>query len=142
MKAMVRFITTALSLRVNEAKSAVDEPKKRKFLGYTFYGRSKLRIASKSIERLKARIRELTQRSVSIRLEVRLTVLSRYLSGWMSYFRLAETSERSAGSGQVGTAPRPVGHHYAADGIDRSLPNGCVSRGCNRSRIDGCNLKV
>jgi group II intron reverse transcriptase/maturase len=90
MKAMVRFITTVLSLRVNEAKSAVDEPRKRKFLGYAFHGRSKLRIASKSIERLKARVRELTRRNVSIRLEDRLAMLSRYLSGWMSYFRLTE----------------------------------------------------
>lgn len=90
MKAMVRFITTVLSLRVNEAKSAVDRPRKRKFLGYTFHGRSKLRIASKSIERLKARVRELTRRNVSIRLEDRLAMLSRYLTGWMSYFRLTE----------------------------------------------------
>ena len=90
MKAMVRFITATLSLRVNEAKSAVDEPKKRKFLGYTFHGRSKLRIATKSIERLKARVRELTRRKVSISLEDRLAKLSRYLRGWMSYFRLTE----------------------------------------------------
>ena len=90
MRAMVRFITKTLSLRVNEAKSAVDEPKKRKFLGYTFHGRSKLRIATKSIERLKARVRELTRRKVSISLEDRLATLSRYLRGWMSYFRLTE----------------------------------------------------
>ena len=90
MRAMVRFITATLSLRVNEAKSAVDEPKKRKFLGYTFHGRSKLRIATKSIERLKARVRELTRRKVSISLEDRLAMLSRYLRGWMSYFRLTE----------------------------------------------------
>lgn len=90
MKAMTRFITSVLSLRVNEAKSGVDEPKKRKFLGYAFHGRSKLRIASKSIERLKARVRELTRRKVSISLEDRLAALSRYLTGWMSYFRLTE----------------------------------------------------
>ena len=92
MGAMVRFITATLSLRVNEAKSAVDEPKKRKFLGYTFHGRSKLRIATKSIERLKARVRELTRRKVSISLEDRLAMLSRYLRGWMSYFRLTTLS--------------------------------------------------
>jgi len=90
MRSMVRFITATLSLRVTQAKSAVDEPNKRKFLGYTFHGRSKLRIATKSIERLKARVRELTRRKVSISLEDRLAMLSRYLTGWMSYFRLTE----------------------------------------------------
>lgn len=90
MAAMVRYITADLSLRVNGAKSAVDRPKKRKFLGYSFRGDSKLRIASKSIERLKARVRELTQRNRSISLEERLGTLSRYLRGWMNYFRLTE----------------------------------------------------
>jgi group II intron reverse transcriptase/maturase len=89
-EAMSRFLTTELSLRVNEEKSAVDEPKRRKFLGYSFHQRSKLRIASKSIERLKARVRELTRRGRSMNLQNRLEVLSRYLRGWMSYFALTE----------------------------------------------------
>jgi RNA-directed DNA polymerase len=88
--AMTRFLTTELSLRVNEAKSAVDRPGRRKFLGYSFHGRSKLRISSKSIERLKAKVRELTRRNRSISLEERLAILSRYLRGWMSYFQLTE----------------------------------------------------
>ena len=33
---LTRFITERLKLRVNEAKSAVDEPHKRQFLGFTF----------------------------------------------------------------------------------------------------------
>ena len=89
-KAMADFLTSELSLRVNEAKSAVDEPKRRKFLGYSFYREGKLRIAAKSIERFKARVRELTHRAWGISLEERLKVLSRYLQGWMTYFRLTE----------------------------------------------------
>lgn len=88
--AMQRFLTTRLSLRVNEAKSAVDRPSRRKFLGYSFHRGSKLRIASKSIERLKARVRELTRRNRSMNLKERLAVLSRYLTGWMTYFQLTE----------------------------------------------------
>lgn len=90
MAAMRRFITAELSLRVNEAKSAVERPTKRKFLGFSFHGRTKLRIAPKAIERMKRRVRELTSRSWSISLEERLTKLSRYLTGWMSYFHLTE----------------------------------------------------
>lgn len=90
MTATVCFITAELGLRVNAAKTAVDRPWKRKFLGYSFYSGSKVRIAGKSIERLKARVRELTRRSRSISLPERLEVLSRYLRGWMTYFRLTE----------------------------------------------------
>lgn len=90
MKAMGRFLRVELSLPVNVAKSAVDRPWRRKFLGYSFHGGSKLRIAAKSIERLKMRVRKLTRRSRSISLQERLEVLSRYLRGWMTYFRLTE----------------------------------------------------
>jgi group II intron reverse transcriptase/maturase len=88
--AMSRYLTSELSLRVNEAKSAVDRPSRRKFLGYSFHGRSKLRIASKSIERLKAKMRELTRRNRSINLNERLAEVSRYLRGWMTYSALTE----------------------------------------------------
>jgi len=91
MQAMVRFIASELDLRVNLTKSAVDRPWKRKFLGYSFHGGSKVRIASESIERLRRSVRELTKRRRSIDLATRLTLLSRYLRGWMTYFRLSET---------------------------------------------------
>lgn len=91
MEAMDRFITSELRLRVNATKSAVDRPWKRKFLGYSFHGGSKVRIASESIERLKRRVRELTMRRRSVDLATRLNMLSRYLRGWMTYFRLNET---------------------------------------------------
>src|SRR5436305_13011350 len=89
-EAMTRFLRRELSLRVNEAKSAVEEARKRKFLGYSFHTGSKLRIASKSMERFKRKVRELTKRNVSIALSKRLVVLSQYLRGWMTYFRLTE----------------------------------------------------
>jgi len=93
-KAITRFVTTKLKLKVNEAKSAVDRPSKRKLLGYSFYNGSKLRIAPKSLERMKRKVRELTTRNRSISLDERLIQLSRFLQGWMNYFALAETPKR------------------------------------------------
>jgi group II intron reverse transcriptase/maturase len=90
-EAMTRFLTTELSLGVNQAKSGVDEARKRTFLGYSFYTGSKLRIASKSIKRFKRKVRELTKRNMSISLSKRLAMVSQYVRGWMSYFRLTET---------------------------------------------------
>ena len=89
--ALTAFLTTDLKLKVNEAKSAVDRPSKRKLLGYSFYNGSKLRIAPKSLERMKRKVRELTRRNRSISLEERLKQLSRFLTGWMAYFALADT---------------------------------------------------
>jgi RNA-directed DNA polymerase len=56
------FLETRLKLKVNEAKSAVDRPWKRKFLGFSlYYGKNGIgiRIAPQAIERVKQRIREM-----------------------------------------------------------------------------------
>jgi len=36
MASVTRFVTTRLKLRVNATKSAVDQPSRRKFLGFSF----------------------------------------------------------------------------------------------------------
>ncbi len=88
------FITKRLKLRVNEAKSAVDVPQKRKFLGFTFTaGRSanRRKIAPESLRRFKARVRQLTRRNWSISMEERVQRLRTYLMGWRGYFGFCET---------------------------------------------------
>jgi RNA-directed DNA polymerase len=93
MSSMRNFIEGRLSLRINEEKSAVAQPYTRKFLGYSFYGKNpvRFRIARKTIERLKERVREITARSNGRSMEQRLLVLGLYLRGWMQYYRLAQT---------------------------------------------------
>lgn len=91
---LTRFITQRLKLRVNEAKSAVDVPAKRKFLGFTFTaGRSanRRKIAPESLRRFKARVRQLTRRNWSISMAERVRRLKIYLTGWRGYFGFCET---------------------------------------------------
>jgi len=68
-----QFITKRLKLKVNEEKSAIGHPQDRKFLGYTFtgggYKPNRRKIAPESIQRFRARIRQLTRRNRSISLE-------------------------------------------------------------------------
>lgn len=93
-ESLTRFITQRLKLRVNEAKSAVDVPQQRKFLGFTFTaGRSRNRrkIAPESLWRFKARVRQLTRRNRGISLEERVRRLKIYLTGWRGYFGFCET---------------------------------------------------
>lgn len=93
MSAVRRFIEGRLSLKINEAKSKVDRPQNRKFLGFSFFGRQgiKVRLAPKALARFKERVREITARSNRWSMERRIRALTAYLRGWLQYFRLAQT---------------------------------------------------
>jgi RNA-directed DNA polymerase len=63
--ATMRKELAKLRLRINEAKSAVDRPWNRQFLGFTFRDRgrdSRRRVSPRAIEKAKDRIRKLTNR--------------------------------------------------------------------------------
>jgi RNA-directed DNA polymerase len=87
------FITGRLKLKVNEAKSAVDRPWRRKFLGFSFLTgkEAKIRIAPKSLDRLKGKLRELTRRNRSQEMKERIERINGYVGGWVGYFAKAET---------------------------------------------------
>jgi len=94
MASVSRYITTKLRLTVNRQKSAVARPWERKFLGFSFYvnaGIPKRRIAPKAVDRFKAKIRELTDRTRGVSTERMAEELSRYLRGWIGYFGKCET---------------------------------------------------
>lgn len=92
-ESITTFIEKKLKLKVNEEKSAVDRPWKRKFLGFSFtpHHSPKIRIAKESIKRAKHKIKELTQRSKPIPMEERIEKINEYLVGWCGYFALADT---------------------------------------------------
>ncbi len=93
MASVTRFLTTRLKLTVNAAKSAVARPVERKFLGFSFTGGAipKRRIAPKALARLRARVRNLTQRTRGVSLEQMVRELATYLTGWRGYFGYCET---------------------------------------------------
>ncbi|MBO0589102.1 group II intron reverse transcriptase/maturase [Sporosarcina sp. E16_8] len=93
MESIQSFIETKLRLKVNEKKSAVDRPWKRKFLGFSFTSNKepKVRIAKESQQRMKKKIREITSRKMPYPMEYRIRKLNQYLIGWCGYFALADT---------------------------------------------------
>jgi RNA-directed DNA polymerase len=95
MKSITRFITQKLKLKVNEAKSAVARPQERKFLGFSFTAGLdiKRRIAPKSLERFKQRIREITRRAKGVSIKTTMEELVPYMRGWRGYFGFCETPE-------------------------------------------------
>lgn len=96
MQSVTDYLQERLKLRVNEKKSAVDRPWRRKFLGFSFYKSRKtgIRLAPESIRRLKERLRELTRRNRSMAMRNRIDHITRYLRGWMGYFALADAGQR------------------------------------------------
>lgn len=93
MKSVQRFIENKLRLKVNELKSAVDRPWKRKFLSFSFtsHKESKIRIAKVALERMKKKVREITSRKKPFSIEYRIEQLNQYLVGWLGYFALIDT---------------------------------------------------
>ena len=93
MESVTHFITHRLKLKVNQEKSAVAQPRQRKFLGFSFTSERepRRRIAPKAIARFKERIREQTQRTRGISLTQMVKDLATYLRGWFGYFGDCQT---------------------------------------------------
>ena len=88
-----RFLSERLSLKVNEAKSTVDRPWKLKFLGFSFYKRKGdviVRVATATLHRFRAKIRQLTKRTRHGKLEQVIQEVNQYTMGWIGYFLLAD----------------------------------------------------
>ena len=93
MTTVTRFIEKRLKLRVNRDKSAVAQPRERKFLGFSFtWGAAcKRRLAPKTLLRFKRKVRELTCRTRGISLQQMVKELGCYLKGWHGYFGFCQT---------------------------------------------------
>ena len=87
------FLFKRLKLRINREKSAVAQYHQRSFLGFSFTsGKTlKVKVAEKSLDRFKERVREITRRSRGISLTQVIREVQEYLRGWIGYFRLVET---------------------------------------------------
>ena len=91
LQSVTRWLGTKLRLKVNQQKSAVDRPWKRKFLGFTFTTRRQRSIAPSSRAKFKKRIRELTKRNRGSSLQRVVSELRSYLLGWRGYFGFCQT---------------------------------------------------
>jgi RNA-directed DNA polymerase len=79
-----------LRLKVNAAKSGTGKVWERKFLGFRLDRKKRIGIAPESLERFKAKVRELWDGRRSCNSNQLRDDWSRYVRGWWGYFRLAE----------------------------------------------------
>ena len=90
LASLTEFISERLKLKVNAAKSAVDAPWRRKFLGYslTWHREPQLRIAKPSLKRMTEKVRALLRGARGRSLSATIEQLNRLLRGWAAYFKL------------------------------------------------------
>lgn len=89
---LTRFIEHTLRLKVNVAKSAVDRPWNRTFLGFTFSSRRgyQLKVSNKALENLKHTVRKLSRRTRGHSIYQIIADLRKALLGWKAYFGIAQ----------------------------------------------------
>ncbi len=90
------FLSNGLKLKVNEAKSAIDRPWRKKFLGYTITNEKepRLRASVQSIKRLKDKLRIIFRRGRGRNIERLITEeLNPVIRGWGNYFSLTRVKK-------------------------------------------------
>jgi RNA-directed DNA polymerase len=93
MTTLKEFLEKRLKLKVNDEKSIVARPWRRKFLGYsvTVDKKTKLKVSPKAVERLKDKMKEKFRQGRGKNLAKFIEELKPLLRGWVNYFRLGET---------------------------------------------------
>ena len=89
MASIIEYIEKKLKLRVNREKSGVRHCTKVKFLGYTLLSGGGIRVADKSIESLKDKIRQICKRNRGVDFKRVIGELNSAITGWTAYFRKA-----------------------------------------------------
>jgi RNA-directed DNA polymerase len=92
MASVRRFLERKLRLKVNEAKSAVDRPWNRTFLGFTFTRRqsNRRKVSAKALQAFTAKVRELIGRTRGRTRRQSGQARRQRMLGWRAFFGFAE----------------------------------------------------
>jgi len=90
LASVTAWIKQRLRLEVNADKSGVGRPWERKFLGFRINQQGKIEAAPSSVERLKAKVREMWRSCQSLTSDQLRDRWRAYIRGWWAYYGLAE----------------------------------------------------
>lgn len=96
MGSVTEYIEKQLKLRVNRAKTRVSQGQQSSLLGFCFYrskGQWEVRIAPKSLKRIKEKIRTKTKRNDPSNAGEKIKKLEALIEGWVNYFRIARAKK-------------------------------------------------
>jgi len=95
MESSIEFLEgKKMRLKVNREKSSVGSPTKLKFLGFRLYTRSNgtkgISVHPKSVQRFKAKVKQITKRNRGRKFNQIVLELKRYTDGWIQYYGIAD----------------------------------------------------
>ena len=97
METITGYIEIKLTLKVNRTKSKVSRPKESTLLGFSFYRSEKgweIRIAPKSLVRIKKKMKEQTQRNNPAPAKEKIKKMEAVIIGWVNYFCIAKAKSK------------------------------------------------
>lgn len=89
---ITKYIENQLKLKVNKEKSKVSRPTESSLLGFSFYkdkGKWAIRIAKKSIERIREKSKAITKRNNGSNTKQKILKIQQLVQGWVNYFSIA-----------------------------------------------------
>jgi RNA-directed DNA polymerase len=95
MESITEYIENRLKLKVNRTKSKVSRPWESTLLGFSFYRGKKgwaIRIAPKSVERMRKKIKEHTRRNDPTPTKEKIKKMEAVIRGWVNYFAIAQAN--------------------------------------------------
>lgn len=93
---ITKYIEKELKLKVNKEKSKVSRPTESTLLGFSFYkdkGKWAIRIAMKSIERIKEKSKTITRRNNGSNTRQKILKMQPLIQGWVNYFSIAKAKK-------------------------------------------------
>jgi RNA-directed DNA polymerase len=97
METITNYIESKLKLRVNRTKSKVSHPEESTLLGFSFYRSDKgweIRIAPKSLKKIKEKMKEKTRRNDPSPAKEKIKKMEAVIRGWVNYFSIAKAKSK------------------------------------------------
>ena len=97
MESITEYIESRLKLKVNRTKSKVSKPWESTLLGFSFYRGKQgwaIRIAPKSVERMRKKIKEHTRRNDPTPTKDKIKKMEAVIRGWVNYFAIAQANSK------------------------------------------------
>jgi RNA-directed DNA polymerase len=96
MESVTAYVEKEMKLKVNREKSKVSPAQQSTLLGFSFFrtkDRWEIRIASKSLKRIREKMKAKTKRSDPANAKEKIKKMEAVIEGWVNYFRIARAKK-------------------------------------------------
>jgi RNA-directed DNA polymerase len=97
LETITAYVESRLKLKVNRSKSKVSRPNESTLLGFSFYRTEQgwqIRIAPKSLKKIKRKLKEKTRRNDPSSAKEKIKKMQAVVQGWVNYFAIAKARSK------------------------------------------------